>query len=182
MRGGVASVVFVHGKDRSPSDIWYPWFGDQVRAAGMTFKAPSLTTGSTPVLAEWLAGIDATEPDEHTVLVGHSRGGMAVLRWLEQAPKGVKVAKVILLATNRGDDPDKAGGDFFYAGDYNFKKIKQHCDDFVVFHSRDDEWVPFEAGEHNAEGLGAKFVVFDRKGHLGSTLATFPELVQEIIS
>jgi predicted alpha/beta hydrolase family esterase len=177
----VNKLVLLHGMNKSPNDVWYPWLGAKAREADMAYEAPMLTIGVTPVLSEWLEAITQAQPDGSTVLVGHSRGGMAILRWLEQASDDAKVGRVILVAANRGDSPDKASGDFFYAGDYDFAKIKQHCSDFVVFHSRDDQWVPFEAGEHNAEALGAQFVTFDNYGHFGAEMRELPELLEQVL-
>jgi predicted alpha/beta hydrolase family esterase len=57
-------------------------------------------------MTEWLAELDKVTPGDDTVLVGHSGGGVAVLRWLEEQPKDFKVKKVILVATNSGDIAD----------------------------------------------------------------------------
>lgn len=85
-----------------------------------------------PVLNEWLKIIDDLKPDKNTVLVGHSRGGMAILRWLEQAPPELKIKKVVLVAANNPNFPDQVMGDF-YGSQYDFEKIKQHCDSFFSF-------------------------------------------------
>ena len=97
----------MHGKNVTPRDKWYPWLGKQVEAAGLAYEAPELTTNDKPKIEDWTGQLGATKPDASTVLVGHSRGGIAILRWLEQAPADIRVGRVVLVATNRGDKPDR---------------------------------------------------------------------------
>lgn len=164
-------IVLMHGKDTDPSKKWYPWFGKEVEKMGYEYMAPVLPEANDPVLDEWLAELDRTNPGEDTILVGHSRGGVAILRWLERQSSGKSVKKVLLVATNSGRLRDKTirnesnYGGFYTEEGYDFEKIKSHCDSFVVLHSKDDQWVPFSAGEMNTEGLSAKFLQFDDKGN-----------------
>jgi len=179
-------VVLMHGKDSSPADKWYPWFTSELKKRGIEATAPVLPHAADPVMDEWLAELDKTTPDAETVLVGHSRGGVAVLRWLEKQPEDFKVKKVLLIATNSGDVadrhiPSETNYGFYTEDGYDFEKIKTHCDEFVVFHSTDDEWVPFSNGEKIAAGLDAKFLTFENKGHFGRSVSEFPELIEEIV-
>jgi predicted alpha/beta hydrolase family esterase len=179
-------VVLIHGKDTDPSQKWYPWFGEEVEKMGYEFLAPVLPKATDPVMDEWLAEVDKTEPDKETILVGHSRGGVAVLRWLENQPSEKRVSKVILVATNSGALEDRAipaesNYGFYTENGYDFEKIKAHCDNFVVLHSKDDKWVPFSAGEKNAQGLSARFLQFDNYGHFGKGVDEIPELLEETI-
>lgn len=182
----IMKVVLIHGKDTDPSQKWYPWFGDEVKKMGYEFVAPVLPRAADPIMEEWLAAINKVEPDEDTIFVGHSRGGVAIMRWLEKQRPGKKVKKVILVATNSGRLKDKAvpseSNYGFYTNEgYNFEKIKSHCNDFVILHSRDDKWVPFSAGETNAIGLSARFLKFDDHGHFGKGVNEIPELLEETI-
>ena len=150
------------------------------------FIAPALPNPADPIMEEWLAEIDKISPDENTILIGHSRGGVAVLRWLEKQPKGKRVKKVILIATNSGRLKDKAipkesNHGFYTETGYDFEKIKSHCNDFAVLHSKDDKWVPFSSGELNAAGLSARFLIFDNLGHFGKGVNTIPELLSEVL-
>lgn len=179
-------VVLIHGKDTDPSQKWYPWFGKEVEKMGYEFCAPVLPKAADPVIDEWLVEVDKTEPDEETILVGHSRGGVAILRWLEKLEPKKRIKKVILVAANSGRLKDKvisgkSNYGFYSAEGYDFEKIKTHCDNFVVLHSRDDKWVPFSAGETNAAGLSAKFLQFDDRGHFGKGVDEIPELLEETI-
>jgi len=179
-------VVLIHGKDTDPSKKWYPWLGKEVKKNGYDFIAPILPISSDPVIIDWLAEIDKTKPNLETILIGHSRGGVAVMRWLERQSPDVRIFRVILVATNSGRIKDKAipsesNYGFYTDNGYDFNKIKSHCNDFVVLHSKDDAWVPFLAGETNAAGLSAKFLQFDNYGHFGKNFDSVPELLQEVL-
>jgi serine hydrolase len=124
-------------------------------------------------------------PDKNTILLGHSRGGVAVLRYLERLSKDAKVKKVILLAANSGSAkymaiPTESNMGFYTKEGYDFAKIKSHCSNFVAFHSEDDPWVPFEHGKENAEGLNAKFITFKDKKHFGKNDGIIPGLIEEV--
>ena len=177
-------IVLMHGKNTNPDQKWYPWFAKEIKELGASFVAPVLPDADDPYINKWIAELDKTNPDQDTILVGHSRGGVAILRWLERLPIDRKVQKVILIATNSGDSAKRNNTEnnkgFFTEEGYNFEKIKLHCDDFVVFHSRDDQWVPFKAGEENSRGLNAKFLKFNNYGHFGKIVDKIPELLNEI--
>ena len=177
----MVNVILMHGKTADPSQKWYPWFAEEVRKQRIAFEAPTLPETNDPDCAAWVKELDATNPDEHTILVGHSRGGVAILRWLEGIVAGRRVRKVILVATNSGRMKDgNSHKGFFSQQGFDFEKIRTHCNDFVVLHSRDDVWVPFEDGDENARSLHARFLTFDDRGHFGKTLRQVPELITEI--
>jgi len=179
-------VVLIHGKNSNPSEKWYPWLIQELRKRNIEVIAPELPKPNDPVMDEWLKEIDKTKPDNNTILIGHSRGGGAILKWLEHLEQNKKIKKVILVATISGLLKDKAipsetNYGFYSEKGFDYEKIKSHCNDFVVMHSKDDEWVPFESGIKNANELNAKFLVFENRNHFGiKTTPEFPELLQEI--
>lgn len=177
------NVIILHGKDKSSKDIWYPWLLDNLKQRGLECDAPDLPNAGSPKIKEWLNEINRLQPNRDTILVGHSRGGMAILRWLEIS--NTPVAKVILVATNSATIKDSYGGDF-YSGAYDSSTILKYCNDFVVLHSKDDRWVPYLAGVENSSSLNAKLISFEDKAHFGtqangSMMLEFPELLNEIL-
>ncbi|MBI2043889.1 alpha/beta fold hydrolase [Candidatus Pacearchaeota archaeon] len=181
----ISKVVLIHGKSATPNDKWYPWFVDEVKKRKIEVFAPELPNPKNPEINEWLKEIDNTSPDENTVLVGHSRGGVAILRWLEKLPKERKVKKVILIGTNSGslEKRDNDGNGFYTKRGYDFEKIILHCSDFVVIHSKDDHIVPFSNGEENAKGLKANFKIYNNKKHFGiKESPKIPELLDMVFN
>ena len=179
-------VILLHGKDTDPLQKWYPWLAQAMRRRGIRFAAPVLPRAENPRLAEWTATLDNLKPDADTILVGHSRGGVALLRWLEQQPGSLRVRRVILVATNSGFThqmarPDESNHGFYTKEGYHFARLRQHCAEFFVLHSKDDQWVPFEHGVENAKGLHAKLLAFADRGHFGARLKSLPELLELIL-
>jgi predicted alpha/beta hydrolase family esterase len=178
-------IVLMHGKNTDSDQKWYPWFREEVERMGHTCMIPALPNAADPVMDEWLLELDKTKPDIDTVLVGHSRGGVAILRWLEKEPKETRIKRVILVATNSGSTTDRAipsesNHGFYTESGFNFEKIKSHCEDIVVLHSKDDAWVPFSDGEKNAKGLSAPLLAFESYGHFGKGVTEIPELIREL--
>lgn len=174
-------VILLHGRNKTPQDAWYPWFKTTCEEKGVSCEAPVLPNANAPVLHEWLDMLEGLRPDADTVLVGHSRGGMAILRWLEQAPESVRVKKVVLVAVNNPAFKDGAADDFYAKPGYDFEKIRSHCDEFVLFHSHDDDFVPFAAGQSNAAGLHGRLRAYDGLQHFGNNLARMQAIIDETL-
>jgi len=172
-------ILLMHGKDTdSKGKDWYIWLKNLCKTNNFDFIAPDLPNSKDPVLDEWIQEIEKNNPDENSILIGHSRGGVAILRYLERLNSNKKFKKIILIGTNKGNEAQNS--DFYKNGEFNYEKIKKHCDEFVVIHSRDDEWVNFESGTLNAKGLDAKFYQLNNRGHFGRKVKDIPELIGEL--
>lgn len=127
------NVILMHGKGADPTQKWYPWLAQELAARHIPFDAPALPNADEPHIKEWQDALTSLQPSQGTVLIGHSRGGVAVLRWLEGQPKDLRVESVILVATNSGFIKNQTiSGEtnygFYTEEGYDFLKIRQHCD------------------------------------------------------
>ncbi len=176
----IPKIILVHGKDTDPSQKRYPHFIDDIKDAWINAFAPHLPHSSDPLLPEWLGELGNLNIDEDTILVWHSLGGVAILRYLEKTQQ--KVKKVILVATNDSIYSESSNG-FFSDKDYDYTLLQSVCHDYVVYHSTDDERVPFLHGEKIAKWLNAKFFTYHDKWHFGKSLIDnkFPELIDEVL-
>ena len=175
----------MHCKGANSNDNWYPWFKKKMEKKEIEAHIPDLPDPGNPKITEWLSVLESFNPDKDTVLIGHARGAVAILRYLEKLPEGKKLKRVILIAANSSSAKyitiqSESNLGFYTEKEYDFEKIKSHCSDFVLFHSVDDKLVPFEHGEQTAEGLGAKFVKFKNKGHFGKDNSTVSKLIKEV--
>ncbi|UCD04384.1 MAG: alpha/beta hydrolase [Candidatus Woesearchaeota archaeon] len=65
----------------------------------------------------------------------------------------------------------------FLENDFNWSKIKKHCDHFYLFHSEDDEYIPLKRGEELARNLGVKLILIKGGNHFRA-LDGFTEFLQ----
>jgi len=179
------NVVLMHGKNTDPSQKWYPWLASEMSARHVPYHAPTLPNTDEPFIDEWKSALNDSHPGQDTILIGHSRGGVAILRWLEDQPESSKVKRVILIAANSGLSknrtiPDETNHGFYTDRGYDFAKIRSHCEEFFVLHSKDDQWVPYAHGIENSESLHAELLTFEDRGHFGKGVNEIPELLKLI--
>ena len=94
-------AFIIHGYLSHPKEAWLPWLENQLEARGYVVSVPAMPHPEYPVIREWIDFIAQRvgEPDEMTVMIGHSIGAQAVLRYLETlARRGKSVARTVLVA------------------------------------------------------------------------------------
>lgn len=93
-----------HGSSQSNSH-WLPWLQQQLIVRGILAQTPELPAPYEPVYEDWKKIFEQLQPDENTILVGHSCGGGFLVRWLSEN-KDINVGKVVLVAPSLGLDWD----------------------------------------------------------------------------
>lgn len=175
-------AAIIHGKDGSPTTSWLPWLKEKLESRGVTCEAPTFPPESDSKLADWLTVLGSLNIDlEHTVFVAHARGAMALLRWINTLSPDKRIAQVITISCNSDCQPGRDSHDF-YDQPLDYEDLRRKCNQITVIHSKDDPYVPIEAGEKLADNLGAKFVPYKDAGHFGSDKLEAPEVLSEIES
>ncbi len=113
------------------------------------------------------------------LVVAHSLGGAAVLKFLSQEGIDLPLAGLFLIATPYKCKDGEWGSDDF-ALDLDFASTLPRIGAVFLYHSEDDEWVPFAHLAQWAKRLpGSTVRPFTDRGHAFSA-AGFPELVDDI--
>lgn len=156
---------------------WYKWVRNEVNK--LSDAEAILKNMPDPILARekiWIPFMhDDLGCDENSIIVGHSSGAEAAMRYAEQ----YKVKGIILVSayhTDLGKDYEKMSG--YFDRPWDWEKIKKNAGFIVQFGSTDDPFVPFEEQQEVANQLGSDLKKFEEQGHFLNFL--FPELVDVI--
>lgn len=185
------TAIIIHGySDKSEylddtrpaasNDHWLPWIQRQLLLKGVEAQTPEMPGFYEPDYNEWKKMLERFEPDENTILVGHSCGGGFLVRWLSE--NNVKVGRVVLVAPWL--DPEKVIDENFFTFEIDSNVVSK-TESFTVMYSTDDYPDILKSIELlKLKIKGAKFQEFEGKGHFvlrSMKTEKFPELLQNLI-
>ena len=160
----VKRVLIIHGWESNSREHWFLEEKKRLGQLGYEVVVPDMPNTLHPKKEEWVKVIRGFNPDENSILIGHSLGGVAILRYLEEAIN--KVGKCIFIATPiRKLGMGYEGIENFLEDEFNWEKIKENTDKLVVFNQVEDPAVPLQHGKDLANYLNAELVVFKGNDH-----------------
>lgn len=171
-------IILAPGNGNSSSqDNWFPYIKAKIEALGIPvltepFPDPYLARSSywLPFLREQLGA------DAHTVIVGHSSGALAAMRFAEQYQL---LGSVLIGAmhTHLGMETEIQSGYFDTPWDWEAQKRNQQW--IVQYASSDDPWIPIEEARFVHEKLQNEYYEYTDQGHFGGDYykPEFPELL-----
>jgi hypothetical protein len=168
-----------NGNSNIETDHWYAWVRDQLKALGLEVIAQNMPDPEIAHKDIWLPHLkNHLHADENTIIVGHSSGGVAALRYLETNQLlGAVIAGVN--HTDLGYPEEKASG--YYDAPWQWDKIKEKAKWIVQFASTDDPFIPVEEPRLIHEKLDTEYHEFTNRGHFMSPQnTTFPEIIEII--
>ncbi|WP_067720774.1 RBBP9/YdeN family alpha/beta hydrolase [Nocardia yamanashiensis] len=179
----MSTIVVNHGYAMAPAENWYPHLAGQFRAAGDEVRLPQLPDPANPVAADWLTALQKEVRDNaaaDTVLVGHSLGGVNVLRLLQahDTESEGQFAGVVLVASMAGEVGYDALAAFFEGG-FDWPRIRAAAKQFRILHAADDPVTGAATPDHIMKfvtELGATATVTATGGHFPTTPDTRTEL------
>ena len=129
------------------------------------------------------------EKPEDVILVGHSSGAQAALRYAELYPVHACVL-VSATYTDLGDAHERASGyypqksrqndgEVTETNPYLFQEMTKKCANWHQFHSNDDPFIPLHEAERIRDGLG--LTAKDGNYHMLPARSHFFEYSQEIL-
>lgn len=171
-------VVVIHGNGGGTGkDAWYPWLKAELSKLGVTCNTPDMPDAVEAKASIWLPYIqDILQADDNTILVGHSSGAVAAMRYAETH----KLSGSVLVGayyTDLGYDDEKAAG--YFDTPWNWDSIKANQPWIAIFASTDDPYIPIAEPQFMRDKLKAEYHEFTDQGHFGmpKPKLEFPELL-----
>lgn len=163
-------VFIFHGTAGSPDGNWFPWLKSELETLGCQVTVPRFPTPQGQSLESWLEILNKYEKQitDRTILIGHSLGGLFLLRVLERLSH--PVAAAFFVAAPIGVKPILyyEGDEKFSGFSFDWTEIKKKAKHFFVYHSDNDPYVSLGNGEELARRLGVKLTFIPSAGHLNA--------------
>lgn len=155
------------------SPRWREWLIGQLPDTDIL--APTMPNSANAQFDEWTIYFEKLLPffGDDVRLIGHSLGGMFLIKYLQAEPLAQKVRQIILLAPGYDDDTAEDLGSFKVA---SATKLPDSAREIHLFHSQDDPVVPFgELAKFQDDLPTAQVHTFTDRGHF--LTPTFPEIL-----
>ncbi len=160
-------VLIIHGWESNSKEHWFLEEKERLEKLGYGVEVPDMPNTLRPKKEEWVSIIKDFNPDENSILIGHSLGGVAILRYLEEAKN--KVGECIFIATPirklEREEYDFGPTYNFFESDIDYQKIKQNCREFIIINQTDDPWVPLQHGKDLADYTGGNLKIVEGNDH-----------------
>lgn len=164
----MSKIFIIHGAFGSPNENWFPWLKKEQKALGHQVFVPRFPTPENQSLDSWEKVFNQyqEEIDEDTVFVGHSLGPAFILHILENLNVKIKAAFFAsgFLGELGNKDFDQINQTFI-AKDFDWEKIRKNCDNFFIYHSNNDPYVPLREAENLAKKLHVEPIIIEGAGH-----------------
>lgn len=182
----MSNILIFHGTGGRPEEGWFPWLKTELEAKGHSVSVPAFPTPEGQSLESWLEVLKAYEDkiNADSILIGHSLGGLFLLRVLERLQKKVKAA--IFVGATIGVRPIKfyEGDEKFSGFNFDWDAIRTKAAQFLVFHSDNDPYVCIGNGEQLAKQLGVSLTFIPNAGHFNAAAGytKFERLLKEVLA
>lgn len=181
-------VFIIHGYGGMPNKGWRPWLMRELAKINIWACALQMPMVDNPKKNDWVEKIKyeialGGGPENDIYLVGHSLGVCAILHYLQgnnicKIKGAVLVSGPIYILSKEKYRPI----DNFMDSDFDYKKIKENCEKFVVIHGDNDQAVPYSHGIELANNLSCELMTVKKGDHLsyGNKLNKLPQVLNAI--
>ncbi len=170
-------VLFLPGNGGGgPQDNWFPYLKKELSQLGLNVIAEEFPDNILARQSYWLPFIKELGCDESTILIGHSSGAIAAMRYAETS----RILGSVLVGayhTDLGMDSEKQSG--YFDKPWDFLSIKNNQNWIGIFAGKDDPWIPLEEARYLNDQLESYYFEFPKAGHFGGDYLKleFPEIL-----
>jgi predicted alpha/beta hydrolase family esterase len=165
--------ILIHGNGGGNSnDVWLPYVERELEAAGFEVINRSFPDPDKARAKYWLPFIEELGADENTVIIGHSSGAVAAMRYAQdhQIYGSVLVGACY---TDLGYPSEKISG--YYDTPWDWEAIKANQRWILQYASPDDPDIAISEPRYIQKKLSTKYFELPKRGHFQDN--TFPELI-----
>jgi uncharacterized protein len=164
----------------TPQDNWFPYLEKElpklgIQAVNVQFPDPELARKKY-----WLPFIKELGADENTILIGHSSGAVAAMRYAETE----KILGSILVGAYYTDlDYESERKSGYFDSPWQWEEIKKNQNWIIQFASTDDPFIPIKEPRFVHKKLNTDYYEYTDQGHFGHGMAPraeFPELIEAL--
>lgn len=175
-------VILIPGNGGgSPKDNWFPSVKQELEAAGLTVISEEFPDNDLARASFWIPFIcNELKADENTVLIGHSSGAIAAMRFAERQ---AILGSVLVGAYHTDLNMEKEKQSGYFDEPWNWESIRKNQQWIALFASQDDPWIPIEEARYIHLQLNCEYHEYKNEGHFGGDYykPTFPELSYAVI-
>jgi uncharacterized protein len=168
------NAILIHGNGGcTAGDIWLPWVERQLSAAGLGVINRTFPDNVKARARYWLPFLEELGADDQTILIGHSSGAVAAMRYAE-THRLLGSVLVGVCHTDLGDAGEAASG--YYDAPWQWDRIRNNQRWIGIFQSSDDPLIPVAEARFVAAQLRCSYFEHSDRGHFIAS-HEFPELV-----
>ncbi len=174
-------VILIHGNGGGkPTDNWLPYLKLELEKIGLKVDSPQFPDADLARANYWIPFLrDVLKADQRTIIVGHSSGAIAAMKYAE-SHRLLGSVLVGTYYTDLGLENEKLSG--YFDTPWSWEAIKKNQQWIIQFASTNDPWIPVEEARHVHNRLDSDYHESTYQGHYGGDfyMNTFPEALEAI--
>ncbi len=170
-------IILVHGNGGSTIEqIWFPEAKTELETTGLEVVAQTMPDNYRARSFKWLPFIEnELGADENSVVVGHSSGAVAAMRYAETH----RIYGSVLVGASHTDlDNRMERMSGYFDEPWDWDAIKSNQNWIIQFASPSDPYIPVDEPRHIRDQLDTEYHELPNRGHFMDS--SFPELVSAI--
>ena len=164
----------------SPRDNWFPYLERELPKLGIEVINKQFPDPELARKEYWLPFLKELGADKNTILIGHSSGAVASMRYAENN----KILGSVLVGvchTDLGLESERQS--HYYDSPWQWENIKKNQKWIILFASTDDPFISIEEARYVHKKLNTDYYEYNNQGHFGHGLKPkkeFPEIIEAI--
>jgi predicted alpha/beta hydrolase family esterase len=159
-------AILIHGNGGGkPTDNWLPYLKRELEKIGVKTDAPQFPDADLARASYWIPFLkDILKADEKTIIIGHSSGAIAAMKFAEEN----QILGSVLVGAYHSDlgiENEKLSG--YFDAPWDWESIRKNQKWIIQFASTDDRWIPIAEARYISEHLKTEYYEFSDRGHFG---------------